>query len=514
MGFPGLVKLVQARRSGPGAIARPFTRTSYCDWIAIAATFLAQRRPPIALRPLIGLALTLEGKTDLSDSSEFIEWFDVRKIDRLDLMNANSHVSRSMSWLAFAWFFCILSGYYVIRPIRDTMGVASGRDSLNWLFLATFVAMLVAVPLYSACVAKLSRRRVVGLVYRFFIANLLLFWWLLQIETADIRIWVSRAFFVWAGVFSLYVTSVFWSVLTDLFDSGEAKQSFGFIAAGGTTGAIAGSITASTLAEHLSTHHLLLVPVSTLEIGLWFAAMLQRQVVQHKTIEVALVSQTSEAEVTGEATGGGLFDGVKGVLKSRYLLAVCGSLFLGQLCGTHLYMQQASIVGAALESESARTALFSNMNLATQLLTLALQASIAGWLTHRAGLAIALAITPLAYAVTFATLGIAPSLAVFAVGDVIRRGLTYGVLVPAREVLFTVVSREDKYKSKGFIDTVVLRGGDAVSSQILAGARLLTASSSVIQMAMLPVALVWIGVSVRLAYWQKSLANTGADGEV
>lgn len=431
-------------------------------------------------------------------------------VEQTVIVNAPSPTNRLISFFAFAWFFCILGGYYVIRPIRDTMGVASGRDSLNWLFLATFVAMLVAVPIYSACVAKLSRRLVVGIVYRFFIANLLMFWWLLQIETVEVRLWVARAFFVWAGVFSLYVTSVFWSVLTDLFDSSEAKRSFGFIAAGGTTGAIAGSVIASALAEYVATHHLLLVPVVLLEVGLWFAAILQRQVIKTDFNEGAISTLT----IAGEATGGGLLDGIVGVVKSRYLLAICASLFLGQLCGTHLYMQQASIVGAAIESESARTTLFSNMNLATQFLTLILQASIAGWLTHRAGLAMALAATPIAYAMTFATLGIAPSLAVFAVGDVIRRGLTYGVAVPAREVLFTVVSREDKYKSKGFIDTVVLRGGDAISSQILAAARFLVASPVVVQFAMLPIAFLWIGVSVWLAYWQKSLANTAPDGQV
>jgi len=418
-------------------------------------------------------------------------------------LNANIQANRKLPILAFAWFFCILGGYYVIRPIRDTMGVASGRESLNWLFLATFIAMVIAVPVYAACIARLSRKLVVGVVYRFFGVNLLLFWFLLQSESPEIRIWVARAFFVWASVYGVYATSVFWSVLSDLFDSDDAKSSFGFIAAGGTTGAIAGSMVASALSTHLSTHNLLLIPVAMMEVGLWFASRLQRQV----SGTVSLRDKLSTSGATGEATGGGLLDGVIGVAKSRYLLAICISLVLGQLCGTYLYMQQASIVGAAIQDEAGRTSLFSNMNLATQVLTLILQASTTRWLAHRAGLTIALISAPIAYAVMFATLGIAPTLAAFAIGDVIRRGLTYGVTVPAREVLFTVVSRDDKYKSKGFIDTVIFRGGDALSSQILAGAKYLFASPAIIQVAMIPVAFVWTGISFWLAFQQKKLAD-------
>lgn len=422
--------------------------------------------------------------------------------------------NRDLVWPSFAWFFCILGGYYVIRPVREAMGVASGKDSLNWLFLATFVAMIIAVPIYAWLVAKLPRKRLVAVIYHFFAINLLLFWWLFQNDSEIVKLWVARAFFVWTSVFSLYATSVFWSVLADVFNSQNAKQAFGFIAAGGTIGAIAGSITASFLASRLETHHLLLVPIVLLELGLLFAAYLHRRATKSPaSVDDESKEPTQQRE--GEPTGGGVIDGVVRVARSPYLLAICLSLFLGQLCATHIYLQQATIVGEAIPDSAGRTKLFADMNLYVQILTLVLQTSIAGLLTKRIGLAVALAATPIAYTIAFATLGVSPSLGVFVIADVIRRGLAYGVAVPAREILFTVVSRDDKYKSKGFIDTVILRGGDAISSQILAGAGYLFASAAIIQLAMVPIAGVWVAINLRLARWQRSLVrDTATDQQV
>ena len=430
---------------------------------------------------------------------------------------------RDLVWPSFAWFFCILGGYYVIRPVREAMGVASGKDSLNWLFLATFVAMIIAVPIYAWLVAKLPRKRLVAVIYHFFAINLLLFWWLFQNDSEVVKLWVARAFFVWTSVFSLYATSVFWSVLADVFNSQNAKQAFGFIAAGGTIGAIAGSITASFLASRLETHHLLLVPIVLLELGLIFAAYLHRRATRDPLVHGDIPGdarerdsgQSKEQNNEGQPTGGGVIDGVVRVARSPYLLAICLSLFLGQLCATHIYLQQATIVGDAIPDSAGRTKLFADMNLYVQILTLVLQTSIAGLLTKRIGLAVALAATPIAYTIAFATLGVSPSLGVFVIADVIRRGLAYGVAVPAREILFTVVSRDDKYKSKGFIDTVILRGGDAISSQILAGAGYLIASAAIIQLAMVPIAGVWVAINLRLARWQRSLVHdTAPDQQV
>ena len=421
---------------------------------------------------------------------------------------------RDLVWPAFAWFFCILCGYYIIRPVRETMGVALGKDSLNWLFLATFVAMLFAVPIYSACVARLPRKRLIAVVYHFFALTLLAFYWLFQTESVEMRKWVASGFFIWVGVFSLYATSVFWSVLADVFSSPHAKRAFGFIAAGGTLGAIVGSLVASFLSQRLATHTLLLLPVVLLEVGLGFAAYLQRRAVFYATSN-SEGENSAQKEQVGAPTGGGVVDGVVHVARSPYLLAICLSLFLGQLCGTQIYMQQAAIVGEAIPDEAGRTKLFADMNLGVQILTLVLQTSVAGLLTRKLGLSIALAATPIAYTFAFATLGVSPSLAVFVIADVIRRGLTYGVMVPAREILFTVLSRDDKYKSKGFIDTVILRGGDAMSSQLLAGANFLLAAPGIIQIIMVVIGGLWAAISLKLASWQRTLvANTPSEEQV
>lgn len=426
--------------------------------------------------------------------------------------------------LSFLWFFLILGGYFVIRPVRETMGVASGSDSLNLLFLGTFVAMSLAIPVYSALVAKLPRTTVVNVVYRFFAINLLVFWYLLQYESLAPRLWVARAFFIWVSVYNLYAVSVFWSVMTDIIDAQHAKRTFGQIAAGGTLGAIVGSVTASELSTWVETHSLLLIPAATLEVGLWLARWLQRVAAQPQVMQRdgamparkqiseheprQLNDQPAPAQQESEQIGGSIWHGVRMVAVSPYLRSICGLLFLGQLCATYFYIQQIEIVGIHLEGEASRTQFFARVNLASQILTLILQSSTVLWLYRRLGLHVGLTAVPIAYVASFVALGLYPSLMAFAISDVVRRGLTYGVAVPAREVLFTVVSREDKYKSKGFIDTVIVRGGDSISSQLLQWAKKFLASNLSLQLLMIPVALGCTWIALRLATMQNQLAQT------
>ncbi len=420
---------------------------------------------------------------------------------------------------SFLWFFLILGGYFVIRPVRETMGVASGSDSLNMLFLGTFIVMTLAIPVYSALVARLSRSAVLKVVYRGFAIQLVVFWYLLQIESPEIRLWVARAFFIWVSVFNLYAVSVFWSVMADLIDQQHAKRMFGQIASGGTLGAIVGSFAASELAPYLATHHLLLIPAVTLELGLWLVASIERTVAKQSQNQLPLEStagHTGQAPAADHSAasdgdepsiGGGIWNGVWQVAKSPYLRLICVLLLLAQLCATYFYIQQIEIVGKHLETEASRTQFFARVNLASQVLTLGLQSSTVFWLYRRFGLHLGLAAVPAAYVVSFITLGLYPQLSVVAISDVIRRGLTYGVAAPAREVLFTVVSREDKYKSKGFIDTVIVRGGDSISSQLLTLAKKVFASNWSLQLLMIPMALGCLVTGLVLARKQNQLAE-------
>jgi AAA family ATP:ADP antiporter len=420
---------------------------------------------------------------------------------------------RGVGW-AFAWFFFALLSYFIVRPVRETMGITGGTKQLPWLFTATFLAMLAAVPVYSALVARLPRRWLVRAVYHFFAASLILFCLLMQIESERLEIWTARVFFVWVNVFAFYNTSIFWSVLADLFHHQQAKRLFGLIAAGGTLGAISGSVTASLLAKQLSTGTLILLPMVLIELGLMCAWRLEKQ---SSSIALGIAEETSRNGTAAAATettreepsqpiAGGLLAGITHVLRSPYLVAICVFLFFVQVCGTQLYSQQAEIVNATIQSDDDRTALFANIDLGTQLIALFTQAVLAGPILRRLGVSVALVILPVVYFVGFGFLAANPTLAVIVFAMITTRAATYGIAVPSREVLFTVVSREDKYKSKNFIDTVLARGGDALSMQIFGKLQRIV-SMPALALWMLPLTVAWMLTAWRLGQRQRQLAN-------
>ncbi len=408
-----------------------------------------------------------------------------------------------VAW-ATAWFFFILLGYLIVRPVRETMGSIGGTRELQGLMAATFVIMLVAVPAYSWLVAKLPRRWLVRVVYHFFAACLFVFFVLMRVDNDQVQIWTARVFFVWVNVFALFATSVFWSVLADLFSAEQGKRLFGLVAAGGTAGAITGSIVTTRLAGVLSTGWLLLIPIAMIEIGLGCAWRLEKHAVRRSSTDKTPIGDTDKP------TGGGLVSGITQIFQSPYLATICVFLFLVQSCGTQLYFQQAEIVNASIESVEARTVLFANLDLGTQLLTLVMQAFLSSMILRRLGVAVALVILPLVYALGFTSLAFSPTLPTLIVVMIAARATGYGITVPAREVLFTVVSREEKYKAKSFIDTVVLRGGDAASGQVLGTLRTLGWSFATLNLFVLPIVALWAGVAWRLgAFGFKSRRDRG-----
>ncbi|WP_442506934.1 NTP/NDP exchange transporter [Novipirellula sp. SH528] len=416
-----------------------------------------------------------------------------------------AHEIKCVAW-AFAWFFFILLSYFTIRPIRETMGIEGGTGKLPHLFFITFLAMLVAVPVYSGVVARLTRRWLVRVVYHFFAGSLFLFWSLLQVESEVVHVWTARVIFIWINVFALFATSVFWSVLADLFRSNQAKRLFGLIAAGGTLGAITGSFLTSILATRLSTDSLLLIPAVLLELGLacaWRLELNSHLLVDHDVAE----KPDSNFSRADKSTGGGLWTGITQVMSSGYLASICLFLFLIQVFATQLYLQQADIVNIAIESSEARTAFFAKIDLGTQLLTLLLQTTVAGAILRRLGISVALSVLPLIYLCGFAALASVPTLGVLMVIMVCTRAGAYGITVPSREVLFTVVSREQKYKSKSFIDTVVLRGGDALSSQLFAALQKLGIGLTAMNWIAVPLTTVWLLIAWKLGRSQERRAK-------
>ena len=351
-----------------------------------------------------------------------------------------------MLW-SFAYFFCLLASYYILRPRRDEMGVAGGVRNLQWLFTGTFVVMLAAVPVYGALVARVRRRVFIPLVYHFFVANLAIFWVLLALDIE--RQTVARVFFIWISVFVLFAVSVFWSFMADVWRSEQGKRLYGFIAAGGSAGALAGPAITIGLAGTIGATNLLIVAAVLLEVAVLCAARLE--------------TATHEDEKQPEAapTGGGAIDGILMVLRSPYIAGITLWVGLLSIAATFLYFEQAAIVAAASDDPAVRTRIFATVDLSVGILTLLLQFVATGKLIHRFGVGPALALLPLVFAVGFVVLAVSPVLAVVIAFQALQRTANFAISNPAREVLFTVVERDEKYKAKNVIDIVAVRGADA-----------------------------------------------------
>jgi AAA family ATP:ADP antiporter len=396
--------------------------------------------------------------------------------------------------LSFLYFFTLMCGYAILKPLRDGLAIEGGVRKLPWLITASFAVMLVAVPAFSALVSRWPRRRVIPWVYRFFLLNLLGFFVLLKLGVE--REWVARVFFVWVGVYNLFVVSIFWSFMADLFASEQGQRLFGFIAAGGTVGMVVGPFLAKTLAVPLGVENLMLLSAVLLETSSQCVRLLSRRA-------VALHPRVSARE---EPVGGGIFAGLRLLVASPFLLALGGQTLLYTATSTFLYFQQARLLEQAAQEASALTALSANIDMWVQLTTLALQVGVTGRFMPRFGLGAALAITPLLTALGFVGLAVLPTLGMLTVIKALRGATHYAFERPGREVLFTSVDREAKYKSKNFIDTVVYRGSDTASSWLeksLAGLGLGVAGVAVVAV---PVAGLWLAVSLWLARHQRAQA--------
>jgi AAA family ATP:ADP antiporter len=410
---------------------------------------------------------------------------------------------------AFVYCFALVSSFYVLRPIREEMGIRGGVDRLHWAFTGTFVVMLAAIPAYSALVARLPRARAVPLVYRFFAANLLVFFVLLREGISPA--WTARAFFVWLSVYNLFVVSVFWSLMADLFTSEQGKRLFGFVAGGGSAGALAGSAATGALVGLVGIASLLLVAIGMLEVAVRCARGLARGAGDRaRRPEAAPDRAAPERGREGGPLGGSVLSGVATVFRSPYLLGVSALMLLYTLASTFLYFQQARIVAEAIPDPARRTAFFAAVDLAVNVGSLALQALVTGRLAVAFGLWPGLTVVPVLTALGFAALALSPGVWLLASVSSVRRGAEYALQRPARDVLFTVVSREEKYKAKGFIDTVVYRGGDALAAWIHAGLAGLGLSLSALALAGIPAAIASLAVAVFLVRRHRALERRPA----
>jgi AAA family ATP:ADP antiporter len=426
------------------------------------------------LRPLIARVVDLEGDDELA----------------------------RMLW-ATAYGFFILFSYYVLRAVRDEIA-ADDRGNLQILWTVVFLAMLVAVPMYSWIASRYSRAVFVPLANRFFIACLLGFWAALAFLPLDARPWIDRAFYIWTSVFALFVVTVFWGLVADCFDNDQGKRLFGFIAVGSSLGGIMGPAVTVSLAEQVPRFSLLLIACVPLEVASWCALALSR-----RSGAGAIRTPAEERR----PLAGTALSGIKAVFRSRYLTGIAAFVALMTFASTILYFQQSNMVGEAIADRGARTAFLARIDLAVNVLTIVLQVYFAARIIRWLGVGVSLALVPAAVALGYVALGLFPTLAVLVVVQVIYRAGRYGLAKPAREILFTVVSRDEKYKSKAFLDAAVYRGGDLVSGWIYAGLAWVGLSIGAIGLIAAPFAAIWAVVGLRLGRQEEALAAASSPRE-
>jgi ATP:ADP antiporter, AAA family len=409
--------------------------------------------------------------------------------------------------VVFQLFFCLLCGYYIIRPMRDEMGIAGGVEHLQWMFSGTFLVMLSVVPLFGWLTRCFAPRRFLPYVYYFFIGNLLLFFALFRSDLN--HVYVARAFFIWASVFNLFIVSVFWSFMADIFSNTQAKRLFGVIAAGGTTGALVGPALTAMLVLPLGPTNLLLLSAAFMG---WAVLCIHRLVAWQRSS----LSKSSKEDDNAEKTktgdpddtpvGGGVLAGVRLVFQSPYLIGICLLMLAVYHSGHFLYFQQAYIIREHFDDPSQRTALFAAMDFSVNGLTLVTQVFLTSRIVRRFGLGWTLAMVPLLLVAGFMALGLLSSLWVIVAVQVLRRAGNYAIMRPGREMLYVVLTMKEKYKAKNFIDTVIYRGGDAVSAWVYAGMLAIGLSAATISIAAVPIACIWAWISYRLGKRQEQIA--------
>ena len=407
---------------------------------------------------------------------------------------------RAAALWSFGYFFMLLAGYYVLRPLRDQMGIAGGVKALPWMFTATFVTLLVAQPLYGALVSRVPRARFIPIVNHFFVANLALFWLLLTLGVAPVI--VARVFFVWVSVFNLFAVAVFWSFMADLFTSEQGKRLFGFIGAGGTAGALLGPAVTIGLSIPFGPTNLLLAAIVFLELAVFCVYRLER------TADARKATFDADARI-----GGSAFAAAAEMARSPYLLGIGAWVSLLSFGATILYFQQAHIVAAAVHDAGAQTRIFAWIDLAVGLLTLATQVFATARVLSRFGTGAAAAALPAVYVVGFATLALTTSVMAVFVFQVAQRWMNFAIANPARQVFFTVLDREEKYKAKNLIDVVIYRGSDALYGWVFDTLQALGLKLGGIALCALPVVGAWIVLSAVLGRVQERRAAM-ADGDL
>ena len=406
--------------------------------------------------------------------------------------------------IGFTLFFVMFAGYFMLRPVRETMGVAGGVDNLQWLFTGTFLATLAAMPLFGWIASKVPRRRILPWTFAFFAVNLALF--AIAFQGDPENVWIARTFYIWISVFNLIAISVIWSVCVDLFPTAQAKRIFALMAAGASLGGLVGPLLGIALVGVIGHAGLLWLAAGLLLAGIFIARHLQHW------RDGQPVSDELSAQARARPLGGHPFAGITTVLRSPYLMAISLFVLLLASVTTFLYFEQARLVEMTFPDRADQTRVFGTIDVIVQSLTILSQLLITGRLVRRLGMAALLVAVPVVTMLGFVWLAFAPTFAVLAVVMVVRRVGEYAFVRPGREMLFTVVPIEAKYKAKNFIDSVVYRGADAVSGWAKALVDMLAQQPAIAALLGAAIALAWALTGAGLARAQARVEKEPATG--
>ncbi len=436
--------------------------------------------------------------------------------------------------LAALFYFCVLCGYFFLRPVRDAMGVARGMGELRWLFVVTSISSLVVVLLFGAVVSKLDRRKFIPIGYLFIIACLFAFSALLIFDASagggvigsDAETSVARGvgytFYVWLSVINLFVNSLFWAYMVDVFSLDQGRRMFAFIGIGGTLGAIVGGWSTTRISGMTESVYL---PAGLMLTGaaLFGAAIMVMLSLDKSASRSEQSTLTARGGVTagqqdGEQIGGSFWDGATAVATSPYLLGIGGYIVLLAISNTMIYFTQANIILDNTDTFSQLVGSFAQFDMLAQIATLITQMFITTHLIRRLGVGWTLTILPLVTVAGFAVLAVWPVYGVMAIFQALHRATRYAVARPARETLFSVVPPAEKYKAKPVVDVFLYRGGDVAGTGIDAALRTLGQAVAWVAAATVPLAAIWVALSIGLGKAQARRATgdepgSGTDGQ-
>ena len=418
----------------------------------------------------------------------------------------------AVAW-SFVYFFCVLSSYYMLRSVRETMAVEVGFRSIPWLFSGTFLTMLVIAPVFGLLASRIPRKTLLPWVYVFFVANILIFrvlFWMFPegaqtTEGVEAFKRVGVGFFIWLSVFNLFVVSVFWSFMADIYTKSQSRRLFGFISAGGSAGAIIGPFFASRMVIPIGFENMLPISACILLVAVVCIGRLKDWVVSEHSRNV------DDTVASDHSLGGTWWNGILSVFRERYLVwMACGSV-IASLMGTALYLFTAELVTEAIPTTDARVQFFATIDWITNSVAFLFQLLVVRHSVERLGLGITLMIMPVVSIIGFILLASHPLLLIVAILTIARRAIGFGLTKPTSDMLYSVVPDDQKYKSKNFIDTAVYRGGDLFGAWTVRGLQTVGLGIAGIALVMVPVGLIWVALAFSLGReYKRRDADSGA----